>query len=67
MLKVVLLMGLNVFVIPLVLMAMIYLLNRRAVMGEYTASLARNGLLVLCLIVSLVLAVDSFPGYLAML
>jgi hypothetical protein len=36
-------------------------------MGEHTASLARNGLLVLCLIVSLVLAVDSLPGYLAML
>jgi Mn2+/Fe2+ NRAMP family transporter len=67
MLKVVLLMGLNVLVIPLVLVAMIYLLNRRAVMGQYTASPMRNGLLVLCLIVSLVLAVDSFPGYLAML
>ena len=67
MLKVVLLMGLNVFVIPLVLSAMIYLLNRRAVMGQYTASPARNALLVLCLIVSLVLAVDSFPDYLAML
>jgi Mn2+/Fe2+ NRAMP family transporter len=67
MLKVVLLMGLNVLVIPLVLMTMIYLLNRRAVMGEYTAGLTRNALLVLCLIVSLALAVDSFPSYLAML
>ena len=67
MLKVVLLMGLNVLVIPLVLFAMIYLLNRRAVMGEYTASPTRNALLVLCLIVSVVLAVDSFPDYLAML
>jgi len=67
MLKVVLLMGLNVLVIPLVLATMIYLLNRRAVMGEYTASPTRNALLVLCLIVSLVLAVDSFPDYLAML
>ncbi len=67
MLKVVLLMGLNVLVIPLVLTAMIYLLNRRAVMGEYTASPTRNALLVLCLLVSLVLAADSFPDYLAML
>lgn len=67
MLKVVLLMGLNVLVIPLVLITMLYLLNRRAVMGQYTASLTRNALLVLCLIVSLVLAVDSFPDYLAML
>jgi Mn2+/Fe2+ NRAMP family transporter len=67
MLKVVLLMGLNVLVIPLVLAVMIYLLNRRAVMGQYTAGPMRNSLLVLCLIVSLVLAVDSFPDYLAVL
>jgi Mn2+/Fe2+ NRAMP family transporter len=67
MLKVVLLMGVNVLVIPLVITAMIYLLNRRAVMGEHTASPVRNIFLVLCLIVSLVLAVDKFPDYLAML
>ncbi len=66
-LKVVLLMGVNVFVIPMVIIAMIYLLNRQAVMGEHTASLWRNGLLVLCLVVSVVLAVDKFPDYLAML
>jgi Mn2+/Fe2+ NRAMP family transporter len=66
MLKVVLLMGVNVFVIPLIIIAMIYLLNRRAVMGEYTAGAARNALLVLCLIVSIVLAANQFPDYLAM-
>jgi Mn2+/Fe2+ NRAMP family transporter len=66
MLKVVLLMGVNVLVIPLVIGAMIYLLNRRAVMGEHTASFWRNALLVLCMIVSVVLAVDKFPDYLAM-
>lgn len=67
MLKVVLLMGANVLVIPLVLVAMIYLLNRRAVMGQHTASAWRNGLLVLCLLVSVVLAVDKFPDYIRML
>ncbi len=66
MLKVVLLMGVNVLVIPLVIAAMIYLLNRRAVMGQHTASIGRNVLLVLCMIVSVVLAVDKFPDYLAM-
>jgi Mn2+/Fe2+ NRAMP family transporter len=66
MLKVVLLMGVNVLVIPLVIGAMIYLLNRRAVMGKHTASAWRNALLVLCMIVSVVLAVDKFPDYLEM-
>lgn len=65
-LKVVLLMGANVFVIPLVIAAVIYLLNRRAVMGEHTAGSLRNVLLVLALLVSIVLAVDKFPDYLAM-
>ena len=67
MLKVVLLMGLNVIVIPLVVVALIYLLNRQAVMGQYTASPARNVLLVLCLIVSVLLAAATLPDYLAML
>lgn len=66
MLKVVLLMGVNVLVIPLVIGAMIYLLNRRAVMDEHTASPWRNILLILSMIVSIVLAVDKFPDYLVM-
>lgn len=61
-LKVILLMGVNVLVIPLVIIAMIYLLNRRAVMGEHTAGPGRNVLLVLCLIVAVVLAVNQFSG-----
>ena len=67
MLKVVLLMGVNVLVVPLVIGAMIYLLNRQAVMGQHTASTWRNLLLIACLIVSVVLAVYKFPDYLAML
>jgi Mn2+/Fe2+ NRAMP family transporter len=66
MLKVVLLMGVNVLVIPLVLAAILYLLNKRAVMGQHTAGSGRNALLVLCMIVSIVLAVDKLPDYLAM-
>jgi Mn2+/Fe2+ NRAMP family transporter len=66
MLKVVLLMGVNVLVIPLVIGAMIFLLNKQAVMDEHTASPWRNILLVLCMIVSIGLAVDKFPDYLAM-
>lgn len=66
MLKVILLMGVNVLIIPMVLLAMIYLLNRKAVMGEHTASFWRNLLLVICLIVAIVLGVDKLPDYLAM-
>jgi manganese transport protein len=66
MLKVILLMGVNVLIIPMVLLAMIYLLNRKAVMGEHTASFWRNLTLVLCLIVAIVLGVDKLPDYLAM-
>jgi Mn2+/Fe2+ NRAMP family transporter len=56
----------NVLVIPLVMIAMIYLLNRRAVMGEHTAGAWRNILLVVCMLVAVVLAVDKLPDYLAM-
>ena len=62
-LKVILLMGINVLVIPLVLAAMIYLLNRRQVMGEYTAGLWRNLILVACLILSIMLAIEKTPDY----
>ncbi len=65
-LKVVLLMGANVLVIPLVIGAMIYLVNRKAVMGDHTASPIRNTLLGLALLLSIVLAIDKFPEYLAM-
>ena len=65
-LKVILLMGVNVLIIPMVIVAMIYLLNRRSVMGEHTAGFWRNLMLVLCLVVSVVLAVDKLPDYLAM-
>jgi Mn2+/Fe2+ NRAMP family transporter len=65
-LKVLLLMGANVFVIPLVILALIYLVNRRSVMGEHTAGPVRNVLLALCLAVAIVLALDKLPEYLAM-
>ena len=66
-LKVVLLMGVNVLVIPMVIVAITYLLNRSAVMGEHTAGIWRNILLLLTLGVSVVLAVVKLPDYVAML
>ena len=67
MLKVILMMGVNVFVVPLVIIVLLYLLNRPAVMGEHTAGLTRNLLLGLCLAVAVALAAHQLPGYLAML
>ncbi len=66
MLKVVLLMGVNVLVIPMVIIAMLILLNRQSVMGEHTAGIWRNGILLACLAVSLVLAAIKLPDYLGM-
>lgn len=65
-LKVILIMGVNVLVVPIVVATLIYLLNRRAVMGQYTAGPVRNVLLVLCLCLAVVLAVVQFPEYAAM-
>lgn len=67
MLKVVLMMGVNVLVVPLVIGAIIYLANRRAVMGEHVAGPARNALLAVCLLVAVVFAINQLPAYLAFL
>ena len=62
-LKVILLMGVNVIVIPLVYVIVIVLVNQRAVMQEYRAEWWRNAVLAIGLLASLVLAVDKVPQY----
>ena len=66
-LKVLLLMGLNVIVIPLVLFALIYLLNKTEVMGSSTAITWQNIGLVMCLGVAIALALERVPGYFKLL
>lgn len=66
-LKVVLLMGVNVVVIPLIIVVMIYLINRSSVMGEHKAGLVRNIIMGACLLLSLGLAIDNAPRYLQLL
>lgn len=66
-LKVLLLMGLNILAVPVIIAAMIYLLNRRQVMGENTAGRWRNILLAICFMVSVALAVWQAPEYIQML
>jgi len=62
-LKVILLMGINVVVMPLVYAILIVLINTRTVMGEYTAGFWRNLGLLAGLLLSLGLAVYKAPGY----
>lgn len=62
-LKVILLMGINVVVIPLAFVIVLILVNNAAVMREFRAEWWRNALLVVGLLVSLALAVDKAPYY----
>lgn len=66
-LKVVLLMGVNVLVIPLVFVILIYLANSREVMQGVRTEWWRNAILGVGLLLSCVLALQKFPGYLAAL
>jgi Mn2+/Fe2+ NRAMP family transporter len=62
-LKVILLMGINVVVIPLVYLVVILLANRSAVMGGVRTAWWRNALLLAGLLVSIALAVEKAPQY----
>jgi Mn2+/Fe2+ NRAMP family transporter len=62
-LKVILLMGVNVVVIPVVYVCVIVLVNSQKVMGEFRAEWWRNAILVAGLLVSVALAIDKAPGY----
>ena len=66
-LKVILLMGINVVVIPVVYVIVIALVNSRAVMRGVATEPWRNVVLVLGLLASLGLAVHKAPGYLQLL
>jgi len=66
-LKVLLLMGVNALLIPMVMVVVIILVNRHKVMGEHTANSARNSILVLGAIISIWLSITRLPGYIAMI
>lgn len=66
-LKVVLLMGINVLVIPLVFVILLYLANRREVMRGVRTEWWRNAILCVGLLLSLILAAQKFPDYMATL
>jgi Mn2+/Fe2+ NRAMP family transporter len=62
-LKVILLMGINVLVIPLGFVIVLMLVNSTAVMREFRAEWWRNLFLLIGLVVSVLLAVDKAPLY----
>lgn len=66
-LKVILLMGINVVVIPVVYVIVIMLSNSRAVMRSVAVEPWRNAILGVGLLASLLLAIHKAPGYLQML
>jgi Mn2+/Fe2+ NRAMP family transporter len=66
-LKVILLMGINVVVIPVVYVVVIVLCNSASVMGTVRTEPWRNAILVTGLLASLALAVEKAPGYVRLL
>lgn len=66
-LKVILLMGINVVVIPLGFLIVIVLVNNNSVMKGFVAEWWRNAALMIGLVVSIALAVDKAPMYYRML
>ena len=61
-----LLMGVNTIVIPLAFFVLIFLLNNRTVMGEHVASVKRNIVLAIGLLLSVSLSVSNLPEVIQM-
>jgi len=66
-LKVLLLMGVNALLIPMVMIIVIMLVNRRQVMGPHRAGAGRNVVLVIGAIISIWLSIVKLPGYLVLI
>ena len=62
-LKMILLMGLNIVIVPMAIVIIIYLVNKRAVMGDYKANVWRNVFLAASLALSLWMASEKLPDY----
>ncbi|MGD9022098.1 MAG: divalent metal cation transporter [Lysobacterales bacterium] len=66
-LKMLLLMGVNALLIPLVMILVIILVNRSRVMGADRASAVRNVILVCGTVIAIWLSIVKLPGYVAYL
>jgi manganese transport protein len=58
-----LLMGVNTIVIPLAFFVLLFLLNKKAVMGQYKISMIRNIVLITGLLLSIGLSIVNLPGF----
>ena len=65
--KLLLLMGVNAIVVPLVFLAVIIMVNKTSVMGEYTSSIPRNIILVAALILSVTISFIKLPEFIQIL
>ena len=62
-LKILLLMGFNTIVIPLVIVVVLVLVNKPQLMGRHTASRPRNLILLSALVLSAWLMLEKLPDY----
>ena len=60
-------MGVNAIVVPVVILAVIIMVNRKSVMGEHTSSFSRNLLLVAALILSVSISLIKLPEFIQLL
>ena len=56
-------MGVNIVIVPIAIVIIIYLVNKRSVMGAYKANAGRNVFLAASLLLSLWLASAKLPDY----
>ena len=61
--KLLLLMGINAIVVPLVYLAVIIMVNKKSVMGSYTSGLPRNLILLAALLLSLTISIIKLPEF----
>lgn len=62
MIKIILLVGFNVFVTPLVIIILIYMVNQTKIMKQYRAEWWRNLILFSGFTISIILAINEAPG-----
>ena len=65
--KLLLLMGVNAIVVPLVFLAVIIMVNKTSVMGEYTSSISRNIILVAAFLLSVTISFIKLPEFIQIL
>ena len=66
-LKIILLMGINIVIVPMAIIIILYLINKRSIMGDDKANIGRNLFLLGSLGLSVWLAASKLPDYISAL